>query len=327
MYGTCISDSNGVYYQKGGDSVRYQVRNAIVTDMEAVKTLYEKAREFMEQHGNPNQWGKTYPSDSQIAQDIVEEKLYVLWDACGIHGVFYFSTDPDPTYEVIENGRWSSNQAYGVIHRVAGDGSGGILQEILTYARRFMHYLRIDTHENNYVMQRALIKNGFIRCGTIYAEDGTERIAYDSFSGVREARMEDLQKLLQLYLHLHENTIPEQSEKLESAWRKIINDPNHHLIVYEKNREIVSSCVCVIIPNLTRSIQPYAFVENVVTHADHRRQGLAAACLAYAKQIAVKEGCYKMMLLTGSKEEETLAFYRKAGYNSEDKTAFIQWLK
>lgn len=46
----------------------------------------------------------------------------------------------------------------------------------------------------------------------------------------------------------------------------------------------------------------------------------------YAKDIAVKKNCYKMMLLTGSREGKTLEFYRKAGYNSTDKTAFIQWI-
>ena len=80
------------------------------------------------------------------------------------------------------------------------------------------------------------------------------------------------------------------------------------------------------IPNLTRSVRPYAFVENVVTHAEHRRKGYAGECLAYAKKIAEQENCYKMMLLTGSKKSETLHFYEKAGYNSSDKTAFIQWI-
>jgi len=53
---------------------------------------------------------------------------------------------------------------------------------------------------------------------------------------------------------------------------------------------------------------------------------LGSACLERAKQIAVGEGCYKMMLLTGSKEESTLRFYEAAGYNRKDKTAFIQWI-
>ncbi len=42
--------------------------------------------------------------------------------------------------------------------------------------------------------------------------------------------------------------------------------------------------------------------------------------------IAEENHCYKMMLLTGSKEENTLNFYRNAGYNSSDKNAFIQWI-
>lgn len=82
----------------------------------------------------------------------------------------------------------------------------------------------------------------------------------------------------------------------------------------------------IIIPNLTRNIRPYAFVENVVTHTDFRGHGLASECLEYAKQIARQTNCYKMMLLTGSREQKTLDFYRNAGYNSTDKTAFIQWL-
>ena len=105
-----------------------------------------------------------------------------------------------------------------------------------------------------------------------------------------------------------------------------MGDENHHLIVWEEDGKIVSSCVCVIIPNLSRGVRPYAFVENVVTHADYRGKGYATACLNYARELARNANCYKMMLLTGSKSPSTLAFYEGAGYNSSDKTAFIQWL-
>ena len=88
---------------------------------------------------------------------------------------------------------------------------------------------------------------------------------------IREAKKDDLGELLKLYLFLHEDSIPEQSKHLEKTWNQIIEDPNHHLIVNEIDGRIVSSCVCVIIPNLTRNVRPYAFVENVVTHADYRR--------------------------------------------------------
>ena len=143
---------------------------------------------------------------------------------------------------------------------------------------------------------------------------------------VREAEKTDLNAILELYLFLHEDSIPEHDEHLRETWMQIIRDKNHHLIVNEIDGKIISSCVCVIIPNLTRNVRPYAFIENVVTHAYYRGQGYATECLNFAKQIAEQENCYKMMLLTGSKKPETLRFYEKAGYNSGDKTAFIQWL-
>ena len=144
---------------------------------------------------------------------------------------------------------------------------------------------------------------------------------------VREAVKEDLDELLNLYLFLHEKNIPKKSEYLENTWKTIIEDINHHIVVKEINGKIVSSCVCVIVPNLTRNIWPYAFIENVVTNEGYRGKGYATECLNYAKEIAIKNNCYKMMLLTGTKNENTLAFYKSAGYNSDDKIAFIQWLE
>ncbi|WP_408069851.1 GNAT family N-acetyltransferase [Butyrivibrio sp. JL13D10] len=65
-----------------------------------------------------------------------------------------------------------------------------------------------------------------------------------------------------------------------------MGDSNHHIIVNEIDGKIVSSCVCVIIPNLTRDVRPYAFVEIVVTHAEYRKRGYAGECLNYARKIA-----------------------------------------
>lgn len=144
---------------------------------------------------------------------------------------------------------------------------------------------------------------------------------------VREVYESELDDLLKLYLYLHEESVPEMTEHLKHTWDTIIHDKNHHIIVNEVNDKIVSSCICVIIPNLTRNIRPYAFIENVVTNEDYRGKGYATACLNYAKDIAVQENCYKMMLLTGSKSDATLNFYSNAGYNNLDKTAFIQWLE
>ena len=143
---------------------------------------------------------------------------------------------------------------------------------------------------------------------------------------IREANKNDLDEILQLYLYLHEKSIPEDSGRLRNTWNNIINDSNYHLIGCEVEGKIVASCVCVIIPNITRNVRPYAFIENVVTHGEYRKKGYGTACLNYARQIAEENNCYKMMLLTGSKEESVLHFYRNVGYNSADKTAFIQWI-
>ena len=143
---------------------------------------------------------------------------------------------------------------------------------------------------------------------------------------IREAVFSDLRGLLELYLHLHETAVPEDSGALRSAWAQIMADENHHILVDDEGGLLVASCVCVVIPNLTRNARPYAFIENVVTHADYRRQGRARMCLDYARAIASQAGCYKIMLMTGAKSAGTLDFYRKCGFNDADKTAFIQWL-
>ena len=143
---------------------------------------------------------------------------------------------------------------------------------------------------------------------------------------IREAVKDGLSGLLTLYMQLHDNPFPDINDRINSIWDSIISDPNHHIIVAEEDGMIVSSCVCVIIPNLTRGQRPYAFIENVITDEKWRQKGLATACLNYARDIAVNENCYKMMLLTGSKEQSTLDFYERAGYDPNDKKAFVQWL-
>ena len=143
---------------------------------------------------------------------------------------------------------------------------------------------------------------------------------------IREVTGDDFTGLMTLYMQLHNNDMPKETNDIKQLWKQILDDKAHHIIVAEEDGQIVSSCVCVIIPNLTHNQQPYAFIENVITDKEHRGRGLATQCLNYAKNIAMKENCYKLMLLTGSKKDSTLNFYRHAGYNSEDKTAFIQWI-
>lgn len=157
----------------------YSIRLAQVSDLPRIEAIYAYARLFMEETGNPHQWGKTNPPTVQLIQDIADRRLYVITDHDGIHGVFYFYVGEDPTYCEIYDGAWHHNGVYGTIHRIAGDGSGGILKTAVAYCKQFVSCLRIDTHHDNTVMQKAVAKCGFNRCGIIYIADGTARIAYD----------------------------------------------------------------------------------------------------------------------------------------------------
>jgi len=143
---------------------------------------------------------------------------------------------------------------------------------------------------------------------------------------IREIECADLSQLLSLYTHLHDNKMPVIDDEIETLWRRIMDDPNHHIFVGIEDNMIISTCVLMIIPNLTQNQRPYALVENVITHPAYRNKGYATQILNYAKNLSVDNGCYKIMLMTGSKEDTVLNFYERAGYNRNDKTAFIQWL-
>lgn len=159
--------------------MEYIVKKASSEDLSRIEEIYAYARSFMAETGNPNQWGKNHPPAGQLRQDIAEGTLHVIESETGIHGVFFFQAGDDPTYAKIYEGQWHSDEAYGVIHRIAGDGSGGILKTAVRYAQSSCSHIRIDTHHDNQVMQRALSKLGFKRCGIIYLENGDPRIAYD----------------------------------------------------------------------------------------------------------------------------------------------------
>ena len=141
---------------------------------------------------------------------------------------------------------------------------------------------------------------------------------------IRPIRADELEALLQLYRHLHPEDVPLPTwPELDALWRDIINNPWLHYFVAEVNDQLVSSCTLTIIPNLTRGARPYGLIENVVTHAAYRRQGLGKAVLQYALRVAWAANCYKVMLLSGSKQPEVLRFYESAGFKRNVKTGFI----
>ena len=155
------------------------IRKAKLSDLDAIMKVYAAAREYMRNSGNPTQWGTDKPKKEWLEDDISKGQLYVGEYDDGIHFAFAFILGEDPTYSYIEDGNWLSDKPYGTIHRIAGDGSvSGVVKNAVEFCTKTISNLRIDTHEDNKTMQHVVEKLGFEKCGIIYIDDGTPRIAY-----------------------------------------------------------------------------------------------------------------------------------------------------
>lgn len=155
------------------------IRTAIDADLDRIMVIYKFAQDYMSKNGNPTQWGYSYPDEALIVSDIQQNICKVIFDENGIHGVFALFDGTEPTYARIENGAWLNDETYITIHRIASDGQvHGLFQCAVDYCKNKSRNIRVDTHANNLTMQRAIEKNEFTRCGTIYVKDGSARIAY-----------------------------------------------------------------------------------------------------------------------------------------------------
>ena len=141
---------------------------------------------------------------------------------------------------------------------------------------------------------------------------------------IRELQSHELEQLLSLYAHLHEHDdAPPSAAVAEAVWLEALANPRIKYFGGFSSGLLVSSCTLTVIPNLTRACRPYGVIENVVTHAAHRCRGWGKAVLVHALGDAWRHNCYKVMLLTGRKDEATLRFYERAGFDQHDKQAFV----
>ena len=165
------------------------IRLAKENDLDNIQEIYAYARKFMAEHGNPTQWGQTHPRVEILQSDIEKEQLYVVEEQDRLLGVFALIIGEDPTYQNIEQGSWKDTSLYGTIHRIASAPEAhGIMAQVLAFAWKKIRHLRIDTHENNKVMQHLILKNGFEKCGIIYTDNGSPRIAFEKTSKEEEKK-------------------------------------------------------------------------------------------------------------------------------------------
>lgn len=160
-----------------------EIRKTKMEELDAVMEIYAYARQFMADHGNPNQWKKTNPPRERVEQDILEGKSHVCVEGDEILGVFYFAKEVDPTYVTIYEGTWLDDVEYAVVHRIASAGKAkGVGSFCMNWAYEQFPNVKIDTHRDNVVMQNMLKKNGFVYCGIIHLVNGEERLAFQKAS-------------------------------------------------------------------------------------------------------------------------------------------------
>ena len=160
------------------ENVKMEIRKATYADFSEIVHIYAIARELMRHTGNETQWKNTYPTDDIILTDIENGNLHIIFDEDGIEGVFAWFPEGDPVYNHID-GAWLNDNPHAAVHRVASAGKKkGILSECMHYCFSMFGNIKIDTHENNKIMQHQLEKLGFIRCGIITLTNGEPRVAY-----------------------------------------------------------------------------------------------------------------------------------------------------
>lgn len=155
-----------------------EIRRAFKDDLQDILDIYAYARVQMAKNGNPTQWGNSRPQKFKVMEDINNGNSYVILHEGRICGVFAFISGEEPTYRKIE-GKWKNDLPYGTIHRIASNSTvKGIFDTCIKFCQSKISNLRIDTHSDNKIMQHLIEKNNFERCGIIYVEDGTPRIAF-----------------------------------------------------------------------------------------------------------------------------------------------------
>lgn len=169
-----------------------RIRRSTEEDFPRMMEIYAYARQMMAEHGNPNQWGPTHwPPEALIHDDIRRGNSYVCVNGAErVIGTFFYihGKDIEPTYREITDGSWLDDSPYGVVHRIAADGSEkGTGTFCINWAFEQCGHLRIDTHGDNLAMQNLLRKLGFVHCGTIYVEeDNDPRLAFEKTRNCRD---------------------------------------------------------------------------------------------------------------------------------------------
>ena len=304
------------------------IRSSTEQDFDRMMEIYSFARRFMAEHGNPNQWGPTnWPPEELIHHDIRSGNSYVCVNDEGkVVGTFFFvhGKDIELVYRIITDGSWLDDSPYGVVHRLASDGSRkGVGSFCLNWAYEQCGHLRIDTHGDNRVMQNLVRKEGFVHCGTIYVEeDDYPRMAYEKSMktawmntdewqmkpSIRVMTIDDYEKVYALWMSCKNMGFNDVDDSREGIAKYLKRNPSTCFIA-EKGESVVGVI-------LSGHDGRRGFIHHMAVAEDCRRQHIATDLLEHAVSALKAEGINKIALLVFNRNEAGNAFWESQGFTA-----------
>jgi ribosomal protein S18 acetylase RimI-like enzyme len=166
-----------------------KIKLSTLENIPEIMTIIKDAKELLASL-KIDQWQNGYPNAAQVEQDILKGESYVvLSDENQVIATSMFTTNKEPTYQIIEEGSWKVDESknYGVIHRMAikkeyrKQGLATLLFDEFhqQLKSKNIQSLKIDTHEENLGMQALIKKIGYHYCGIIYTNYGAKRLAFE----------------------------------------------------------------------------------------------------------------------------------------------------
>jgi GNAT superfamily N-acetyltransferase len=139
----------------------------------------------------------------------------------------------------------------------------------------------------------------------------------------RPARTDDLHSLLALFRASEVSAHAEPHERAVRVWSDTLSHANVAVFVSDIGSRIVATCMLVTAPNLLRLGRQHGFLENVVTHPDHRGQGHGRAVVRAALQEAWARDCHHVLMQSGRTDPRVHRFYEGCGFKPGIRTAYV----
>ncbi len=156
-----------------------ECRPVTAADAEAVDLLFRQARNYLKKH-RVDQWQTDYPGKEDVYADIESGEGYVMTCGGQVAGYFCLSSQPEPAYDALTDGKWRFDGPYTVIHRscVGAEYRGtGLSERLISAAEELTRAMgvgsiRVDTHRHNEPMKKLLRRCAFQFRGNVIYQVG-----------------------------------------------------------------------------------------------------------------------------------------------------------